>query len=73
MNKINGHDYPSFGFGRDIHIVDRSDFCIGSFTDFGCHYQCPPGYLRGDGNTQCLLAGTYNGWLTTEIEVYQLI
>ncbi len=63
---------PTFGCGHDIYIADRSDTQVGSYSNLGNSYQCPPGYLRGDGNTECFLAGTYNGWLTTEIEVYQL-
>jgi hypothetical protein len=66
------HKYPAFGFGEDIHIVDRSDILIGSFSKLGQSYQSYPGYLYGKGDTQCFLAGTYNGWLTTEIEVYEL-
>ncbi len=65
-------DYgPTFG-GHDIYIVDRSDTQGGSCSNLGHSYQCPPGYSYGTENTICFLAGTYNRWLTTEIEVYQL-
>jgi hypothetical protein len=61
-----------FGFGYDIRILDRSDIQVGSNTNFGHSYLCPPGYSYGTENTKCFLAGNYKGWLTTEIEVYQL-
>ncbi len=63
---------PLFGGGNDIRIVNRSDIHGGSFSDLGHSYQCPTGYTYGNKNTKCFLAGTDNGWLTTEIEVYQL-
>ncbi len=63
---------PTFGGGHDIYIKDRSDIQVGSYSNSGYSYQCPPGYSYGTENTKCFLAGTYNGWLTTEIEVYHL-
>jgi hypothetical protein len=64
---------PTFGGGRnDIRIKERSDIQIGSYSNLGFSYQCPTGYSYGKENTKRFLAGTYNGWLTTEIEVYQL-
>jgi hypothetical protein len=66
-------DYgPTFGFGYDINIKDRSDIQVGSYSNLGHSYQCPTGYSYGNENPKCYLAGTYKGWLTTEIEVYQL-
>ncbi len=63
---------PVFGFGHDIRIVDGSDIHVGSSSNLGNSYQCPTGYSYGNENTKGVLAGTYDGWLTTEIEVYQL-
>ncbi len=62
---------PIFGRGYDIKIVDKSNINTGSNTNF-CHsYQCPSGYSYGD-TSNAFLAGTYDGWLTSEIEVYQI-
>ncbi len=63
---------PLFGDGSDIRIIDRSDIKVDSYSNLGYSYQCPPGYSYGTENTKCFLAGNYNGWLTTEIEVYEL-
>ncbi len=63
---------PTFGGGHDIYIADRSDTQVGSYSNLDHSYQCPTGYSYGKENIKCFLAGTYNGWLTTEIEVYQL-
>ena len=63
---------PLFGDGSDIRIIDKSDIKVDSYSNLGYSYQCPPGYSYGTENTKCFLAGNYNGWLTTEIEVYEL-
>ena len=62
-------DYePTFGGGHDIYIKDQSNTNIGSITNLSNSYDYPP--ENGDSNS--FLAGSYNGWLTTEIEVYQI-
>jgi hypothetical protein len=63
---------PTFGGGFDIYIKDRSNIHAGSYSNLGNSYQCPTGYSHGNKNTKCFLAGTYDGWLTTEIEIHQL-
>jgi hypothetical protein len=66
-------DYgPTFGGGHDIQIQDRSDIQVGSYSKLGNCYQYPTGYSYGTENNKCFLSGTVDGWLTTEIEVYQL-
>jgi hypothetical protein len=59
---------PIFGDGHDICIIDRSDKNMGSYTNFGRSYASPTGHI----NTKNYLAGNYDKWLTTEIEVYQI-
>ena len=61
----------SFGGGHDILVCDQSNITTGSYTYFGHSYCVPVGYSYG-GNAQSFLAGNYNQWTTTEIEVYQI-
>ncbi len=61
---------PIFG-GGDILILNQSNTTIGSRTNFGWSYNLPDGYTY-DGNAKDFLAGNYNQWTTTEIEVYQI-
>jgi len=63
---------PTFGSGHDIYVVDNSNVGTGSHANFGYSYALPAGYTYEASNTQSFLAGSYNGWLTTEIEVFQL-
>jgi hypothetical protein len=60
---------PTFGLD-DILIFNQSNRNIGSRCDFGDSYNLPDGF---NGNAQEFLAGNYNQWTTTEIEVYQII
>ena len=62
---------PIFG-GNDICICNQSDTNKGSFCNFGHSYNLPEGYTFG-GNARDFLAGNYNQWTTTEIEVFQII
>ncbi len=62
---------PIFGGGYDIKIIDKSNIYTGSNSKFCTSYLCPPGYTLGTTSNE-FLAGTYNKWLTTEIEVYQI-
>ncbi len=62
---------PIFG-GDDIYICNQSNTNFGSFSNFGNSYNLPNGYTYG-GNAKDFLAGNYNKWTTTEIEVYQII
>ncbi len=62
---------PIFG-GNYICICNQSNTNIGSVSNFGHSYNLPDGYTYG-GNAKDFLAGNYNQWTTTEIEVYQII
>ena len=62
----------SFGYGLDITISDNSNIFPNSYTSYGTIYNIPNGYTVGSNDTNNFLAGAYSGWLTTEIEVYQL-
>ncbi len=59
---------PTFGSGYDIFIKDKSNINIGSYSNLGRSYHYPP----EKGDSKAFLAGSYDGWLTTEIEVYQI-
>jgi hypothetical protein len=62
---------PTFGC-NDICICNQSNTNIGSYSQFGNSYNLPDGYTKG-GNANNFLAGNYDQWTTTEIEVYQII
>ncbi len=61
---------PRFGID-DINIGDRSNIIKSSWASLCVSYQCPLGYTRGD-YKNTFLAGSYNNFLVTEIEVYQI-
>ena len=63
---------PTFGEGHDIFICNESNIKTESYTDFGYSYNSPDGYSYDGNNTKRFLAGNYNQWTTTEIEVYQI-
>jgi hypothetical protein len=63
---------PIFGGGNDIFICNQSNTHSGNVCNFGHSYNLPDGYTYG-GNARDFLAGNYNQWTTTEIEVYQII
>ncbi len=63
---------PTFGGNHDIHICNQSDTNIGSYSDFGFSYNLPDGYTYQE-NADNFLAGNYDQWTTTEIEVYEII
>jgi hypothetical protein len=68
---------PSFGSYKgsnemDIYVTDNSNISTGSRSDFGASYNLPSGYQQEQSNTLSYLAGSYNSWLTTEIEVFQI-
>jgi hypothetical protein len=44
-----------------------------SYSNFGDSYDIPDGYRFESIEAKCYLAGNYNGWLATEIKVYQII
>jgi hypothetical protein len=54
-------------FGDDIHTCNQSNTNTRSRCDFGGSYN-----FRYNGNAQDFLAGNYDYWTTTEIEVYQI-
>ncbi len=59
---------PVFGSGHDIHIKDKSNINIGSYSKLGNSYHFPD----DNEDPKSFLAGNCNNWLTTEIEVYQI-
>jgi hypothetical protein len=63
---------PTFGGGHDICIHNQSNTNIGSYSNFGNSYNLPNGYTY-NGNAKDFLAGSYNQWTTTEIEVYKIV
>jgi len=70
----NGSYGPIFGSGsgNDILICNQSNTTMRSDSDFGSSYNLPNGFTYG-GNAREFLAGHYNQWTTTEIEVYQIV
>jgi hypothetical protein len=66
---------PSFGGGYDIYICDNSNIQPSSSSYFCNSYECPSKCTDSSDSWHCersYLAGSYEKWLTTEIEVYQL-
>lgn len=61
-----------FGGGADIFICNNSNTAIGSYTNFGHSYELPKVIPNVNEKTIIYLTGNINGWLTTEIEVYQI-
>ena len=59
-------------FGRDIYICDQSNKSGGSSSNIGRSYEPPPGVTYNTDIAKSFFAGSYNGWTTTEIEVYQI-
>jgi hypothetical protein len=67
----NAADGPSFG-GTDIRIFNNSNVNVGSYCNIGHSYSLPDNIVYQTDNAKTFLAGNYNQWLTTEIEVYQI-
>ena len=66
---------PTFGGGFDIHICDNSNIASCSSSYFCITFVCPGECINSSDSWNCgrsYLAGSYDGWLTTEIEVFQL-
>jgi hypothetical protein len=61
---------PTFGGGHDLRIFNESNVKTGSYTNFGYSYEVCDCQIE---NSKNFLAGNYFDWLTTEIEVYQII
>ncbi len=57
---------PTFGGGHDIHLDSNMN---SGYTYFGHTYTCPHG-SPGNGSCQNYLAGNYNSWGPTDVEVY---
>ena len=78
MINNNGQDafYGRIGnhllYENDIVIKDSSNTKVGSYSLFGHKYQLPVGIQYNPDAAKSYLAGNYNQWLTTEIEVYQI-
>ena len=64
-------DYgPTFGVGHDLYIRDLANQHKGSYTNLGHTYQAPSGTTAGQSNAQTFLAGNYNSFLVTDVEVF---
>ena len=63
---------PIFGGGHDICVEDKSDINVGSYCYYSHSYKLPEGFTIQNENEKNFLAGSYNNWLATEIEVYQI-
>jgi hypothetical protein len=61
-----------FGCG-DICIFENSNINRGNYSDLGSAYETPFGLNRQSEDPRNYLCGTYSNWLTTELEVYQII
>jgi hypothetical protein len=65
---------PSFGYNAyDLKIVSYSNKKTGSLSYLGHSYQLPSECTYNSVCANSFLAGSFTGWLTTEIEVYQMI
>jgi hypothetical protein len=63
---------PTFGKGySDIFLTLSNGGYIGH-TNFGNSYSLPAGYSYGQEKTKSYLAGSYSGWIVSEVEVFQL-
>lgn len=69
---INSSYGPAFGQGCDIYICNQSNIHMHSYSNFGVSYELSEGLECGSDNAKNFLAGNFNEWLTTEIEVYQI-
>jgi hypothetical protein len=67
-----GNEYYHLWYGRDIHIIDLSHINRGSYCEYGACYQSAAESTFNTNNSRSLLAGNYDQWLTTEIEVYEI-
>lgn len=61
---------PTFGGGHDLYI--NLDSMASSYSNLGYTYRAPNGVQYGNQNAQAYLAGSYNGWTLSELEVYQI-
>ena len=62
---------PIFGYG-EIIVENNSNVVADKLSEFGRYYKIPEGYTPHLQNTYCYLIGQ-RGYLTKEIEVYQII
>ena len=60
---------PTFG-GHDIYIRNGAGSSTGSYTYPGNTYRLPNGYSYGKSNTKSFLAGNYNNFRLSELEVF---
>ena len=68
---VNG---PSFGYqGYDLDICTYSNKISNSESSLGYTFQLPVECTYNSACAKSFLAGSFTGWLTTEIEVYQMI
>jgi hypothetical protein len=60
----------AFGYGHDICIINESNIKLGSYTNYSISFEKPKNCF--DVDLKSFLAGNYNNWFTTEIEIYQI-
>ena len=51
-------------------VSNNEKFMVG--MDFGSSYELPKGYKHGDDKTRSYLAGSYEDWKPTEVEVFEI-
>ena len=64
-------DLPQTKVGDIITLVVSSS-SHKAISDFGSSYELPKGHKHGDDKTRSYLAGSYEDWHTTEIEVFEM-
>ncbi len=69
---FNGTSSDYVYYGNDIVLCNLSNQNFGSFCLFGASYKLPPGFMYNTDKSKSFLAGNFNKWLTTEIEVYEI-
>lgn len=67
----NKNQGPTFGY--DIIIRNNSNIDVGSSSNLGHSYTVPSGMSYGSTAAREFLAGSFNTWIATEIEVFQVI
>ena len=72
-NRFNNALSSGLETGCDIFITSNSNTSYVCEANIGQSYECPVNHIYGQQNTINFLAGGKKNWVTTEIEVYQII
>ena len=67
--KCSSNSGAAFGDGCDLYISHNANENKFSYSKLGYTYQPPPGYFKGNSQTDALLAGSFT-FTPTEIEVF---